>query len=98
MGIQKRVMKVVDCAISVRPLRRAVSPRRGSPTATRTLELQGQSPPGLRTPNYNVCLRELGQAARPISTGLLRALQRFHIQPINLVVFKGPLVPCGRDT
>jgi len=25
-------------------------------------------------------------------------LQRFHIRPINLVVFKGPLVPCGRDT
>ena len=46
----------------------------------------------------NVCLSGYGQAARPISTGLLRALQRFHIQPINLVVYKGPLVPCGRDT
>jgi hypothetical protein len=53
-----------------------------------------------RTPgtNYNVCLRELGQAARPISTGKLRALQRFHTRPINLVVCEGPLVPCGRDT
>ena len=30
------------------------------------------------------------QAERAISTGLLHALLRFHTQPINLVVFKGP--------
>ncbi len=29
------------------------------------------------------------QAARPISTGKLRALQRFHTRPINLVVYEG---------
>jgi len=27
-----------------------------------------------------------GQAARPISTGQLHALQRFHLRPINLLV------------
>ena len=32
-----------------------------------------------------------GQASRPISTGQLHALPRFHTQPINLVVFEGPL-------
>jgi hypothetical protein len=32
-----------------------------------------------------------GQASRPISTGQLHALLRFHTQPINLVVFEGPL-------
>ena len=95
--------KVVRLRYSVRPLRASIrslesTARRGSPAGTRFLECRGRSPPGLRTPSYNVCLRELGQAARPISTGLLRALQRFHIQPINLVVFEGPLVPCGRDT
>jgi hypothetical protein len=70
---------------------------RGSPT---TLTRVSAGATAARTPNinFNVCLRELGQAARPISTGKLRALQRFHIRPINLVVFKGPLVPCGRDT
>src|SRR5215469_8330133 len=37
--------------------------------------------------------RELasGQAARPISIGQLHALQRFHLRPINLLVWKGPL-------
>ena len=30
-----------------------------------------------------------GQAARPISTGKLRALPRFHIRPINHVVYVG---------
>ena len=65
---------------------------RGVPAAISTLVVtRGQPPPGLRTSTNNVCLRELGQAARPISTGELRALQRFHIRPINLVVFKGPL-------
>ena len=34
---------------------------------------------------------EIGQATRPISTGQLRALPRFHFQPINLVVYKGSL-------
>ena len=32
-----------------------------------------------------------GQASRAISTGQLHALLRFHIRPINLVVFEGPL-------
>src|SRR4029078_6198484 len=31
------------------------------------------------------------KASRPISTGYLRALQRFHTRPINLVVYKGSL-------
>ncbi len=30
-----------------------------------------------------------GQAERPISTGKLRTLLRFHTQPINLVIFQG---------
>ena len=33
--------------------------------------------------------RDGGQAARPISTGLLNALPRVQIWPINLVVFQG---------
>ena len=33
-----------------------------------------------------------GQAARPISTSKLNALPHLHTWPINLVVFKGPLV------
>ena len=32
-----------------------------------------------------------GQAARPISIVRLHALLRFHLQPINLVVYEGPL-------
>ena len=35
--------------------------------------------------------REYGQASRPISTGRLHALLRFHLRPINLVVYQGPL-------
>ena len=68
--------------------------------ASRTLQSKGAGATAARTPNinFNDCLRELGQAARPISTGELRALQRFHIRPINLVVYEGSLVPCGRDT
>jgi len=31
-----------------------------------------------------------GQAERAISTGQLLVLLRFHIQPINVVVFHGP--------
>ena len=31
-----------------------------------------------------------GQAARPISTAKLNALQRLHLRPINLVIFQGP--------
>jgi hypothetical protein len=31
-----------------------------------------------------------GQAARPISTGQLHALQRVHPRPIYLVIFQGP--------
>ena len=34
---------------------------------------------------------ERGKAARPISIGQLSALPRFHFQPINLVVYEGPL-------
>ena len=33
---------------------------------------------------------EEGQASRPISTGQLHALLRFHTQPIKLVVYKWP--------
>jgi hypothetical protein len=39
-----------------------------------------------------------GQAARPISTGQLHTLQCFHLRPINLLVWKGPLGSCDRDT
>jgi hypothetical protein len=31
-----------------------------------------------------------GQAARPISTSRLHTLLRFHLWPINLVVYQGP--------
>src|SRR6266571_5554090 len=34
-----------------------------------------------------------GQAERAISTGKLRALPRFHLQPINQVIFLGPSYP-----
>ena len=34
---------------------------------------------------------EEGQASRPISTGQLHVLPRFHTQPIKLVVYKWPL-------
>ena len=37
-----------------------------------------------------------GQAARPISTGKLNTLLCLHIQPINLVVYQGPLVRLRR--
>ena len=30
-----------------------------------------------------------GQAARPISTGQLHVLRRFHLKPINLIIFQG---------
>ena len=46
-------------------------------------------------------LREMilsGQASRPISIGQLHAFQRFHLRPINLLVWKGPSGPYGRDT
>src|SRR5450631_3256851 len=36
-----------------------------------------------------------GQAERAISTGKLHALLRFHIPPINQVVFLGPSLPFG---
>ncbi len=39
-----------------------------------------------------------GQAARPISTGKLHTLLRFHTRPINLVVFKESTVsPKGEE-
>ena len=36
------------------------------------------------------------QAARPISTGKLKALLPVHTRPINLVVYKGSLDPLAR--
>ena len=36
-----------------------------------------------------------GQVSRAISTGKLNALPRLHTQPINLVVYEGPLAPFG---
>ena len=40
-----------------------------------------------------------GQASRPISTGQLNALLHLHTQPINVVVYNGPLgVVTPRDT
>ena len=38
----------------------------------------------------NVHSRFYGQAERAISNGKLNALLRFHIRPINVVVFHGP--------
>ena len=97
MGIRKRdSSKVVRLRSSVRPrVRFRTLAWIASQYSNRALRAIAARTPNT---NFNVCLRELGQAARPISTGELRALQRFHIQPINLVVYKGPLVPCGRDT
>ena len=58
-----------------------------------------------REHNYLACVESLleqtvsaqskfyDQAERAISTGKLHALLRFHIQPINLVVFQGPSFP-----
>ena len=46
----------------------------------------------LWVPIYNRDSENNGdQAARPISTGQLHALQRFHTRPINVVVYDGPL-------
>jgi hypothetical protein len=39
-----------------------------------------------------------GQAARPISTSRLHTLLRFHLWPINLVVYQGPLGDCSRES
>jgi len=39
-----------------------------------------------------------GQASRPISTGQLHASPRFHIPPINQVVYLGSSGACARDT
>jgi len=39
-----------------------------------------------------------GQAARPISTGQLHASLRFHLPPINLVIYQGPSGAYARDT
>lgn len=50
---------------------------------------------GLRTQeNGYLC----GQAARPISTGQLHASPRFHLPPINLVIYQGPSGAYTRDT
>ena len=38
------------------------------------------------------------QAARPISTGRLKALRLVHVQPINPVVCRGSLGTCVRET
>ena len=38
------------------------------------------------------------QAARPISTGRLKALRLLHVQPINPVVCRGSLGTCVRET
>ncbi len=51
-----------------------------------TLTRCSRNPTGLRYSEING-----GQAARPISTGKLHALQRFHTRPINVVVSNGPL-------
>ena len=42
--------------------------------------------------------KERGQAARPISTGLLNSSRCLHIRPINLVVYKGSSGACARET
>ncbi len=38
-------------------------------------------------------LKNYGQASRPISTSQLNPLLDLHLWPINLVVYKGSLVP-----
>ena len=47
---------------------------------------------GLSPRRAFACMRNefYGQAERAISTGQLLVLLRFHIQPINVVVFHGP--------
>src|SRR5262249_12723527 len=59
---------------------------RGVQTTAATAQLATRAP-GTR---LNVAL-EVGQAARPISTGQLRRLLGFHTRPINVVVFDGSL-------
>ena len=39
----------------------------------------------------------VNEVARVISTGSLHALLRFHIRPINLVVFQDSYPPKGRE-
>ena len=41
--------------------------------------------------NSSIAATVNGQAARPISIVRLHTLLRFHLQPINLVVYEGPL-------
>ena len=59
----------------------------------------GCDPLGMSTPEYQMTIalarrafqkKNRGQAARPISTAWLSALQRLHLRPINLVVYQGP--------
>ena len=57
----------------------------------------GVAPP-LKSPGFNAffCLDKLyGQASRSISTGQLNASLRLHLQPIDLVVYQGPLALAG---
>src|SRR5262249_12344831 len=94
------IRTLADPKVTLRSVRPRTRGPRAAWGASRTPQSKSAGATAARTPNtnYNDCLRELGQAARPISTGELRALQRFHIRPINLVVYEGSLVPCGRDT
>jgi len=50
----------------------------------RTVSGRVQAGSPAKTKNY-------GQASRPISTGQLHALLRFHTRPIDVVVSDGPL-------
>jgi len=50
--------------------------------------------PRLHELSYSPSLKMYGQASRPISTGQLHTLLRFHLQPIYLVVFQGPSDRC----
>ena len=55
--------------------------------------------PGGRRPSPKPFFHFYGQASRPISTGQLNALLHLHTQPINVVVYNGPLgVITPRDT
>ncbi len=43
-----------------------------------------------KTPFGSLKVKKIDQASRPISIARLHTLLRFHLQPINLVVFEGP--------
>ena len=87
MEFQKRRRNSYQCCISVIQFL----------TTSTTLLIPVQFRTGnwqLSTDNcFSAPSKFYGQAERAISTGKLRALPPFHLQPINQVVFLGPSYP-----